>query len=295
MVDEAALNVTASTLTGGTAYAGGSMCASGNSTMSVVESFVTGARAAESSGGCVYADKTAMLRLVNTVVSGCSTPMGGGGVSVREQATLELIKSTVSNNTAGKRGTIDTETNVHGGGVALWHSASMLLEGSELSGNYAHYGAGGLYLEDNTTVTFQGDTPTVVRNNTAKTVGGGIRLASASITQDDLSRFIRVKGNHAPKSPDISVVAKSIEVIWSNADNLVASDSRDGFLQVTLNVTGPNGMPSSDDLTYSLYDSNNASLFDQTVSTGGAELKELAISLKRPPGGWPHSEHGRLQ
>jgi hypothetical protein len=49
-------------------------------------------------------------------------------------------------------------------------------------------------------------------------------------------------------------------------------------------VSGANGMPSADDLSYTVYDASNNALFTQTVSTPVGDLKELAISLKRPPG-----------
>ncbi len=68
---------------------------------------------------------------------------------------------------------------------------------------------------------------------------------------------------------------------------MTASDGREGFLQLTLNVSGRNGMPSADDLVYSLYDDSNNKLFDQNLFTQGTELRQAAISIKRPPG-WCH-------
>lgn len=77
----------------------------------------------------------------------------------------------------------------------------------------------------------------------------------------------------------MSLLLPSIKVLWSNADNVLPSDSRDGFLQLTLNVSGANGAPSDDDLAYSLFDSNKTTLSDQTTATpNGEELKQLAIS-----------------
>lgn len=265
---------------------GGSLCVTETAKLSVMDSEITDAVAA-SGGGGVFVTKQSSAKLVNTVVSGCSTPGGGGGVSVGGTAGLELINSVVSNNIAGKTRDTDVSAQIHGGGVAVWSGASVLLEGSELTGNYAQYAGGGLYLQDYSVVApstaYKRNTPTLVHNNTARTTGGGIRLA-AGLFPVDLSKYFRVDGNRAPNSPDISIAATSIKVVSSNADGLIASDNRDGYLQLVLNVTGANGMPSHDDLSYSLYDTNNLNLFSQTVRTQGTRLKELAISLKRPPG-----------
>jgi hypothetical protein len=211
--------------------------------------------------------------------------MAGGGVAMQDKSKLELVNSTIRNNTAGKveEGSIVTKTYIHGGGIAVFDSASFVVEGSEITGNYAQFTGGGLYLEDDTTTSFQGNTPTRIHNNEARTIAGGIRLAS-TLPEKDLARFV-VSNNTSLNSPDIGVVATSIEVVKSNGDELLASDSRDGFLQVTLNVSGANGMPSADDLVYTVYDNNTATLFTQTVSTRAGNLKELAISLKLPPGG----------
>ena len=267
------------------ANGGGALCVMLNGTAEVLNTTITGGHSTEASGACVSALNNALVRLVNTRVSHCRTPRGGGGIGVSNQAMLELVNSIVSNNRAGNRSTIDANTNAHGGGVALWGSASMLLDSSTLSGNYAHYAGGGLYLSDESTVHFKGDTNTLILNNTAGTTGGGIRLASG-LARKTLSKFLMVAGNIASnRSSDISNSAVSIHVLRSNANELKASDSREGFLQLTLNVSGRNGMPSDDDLTYSLYDANNVKLFDQNIFvTQGTDLKEVAISIKRPPG-----------
>jgi hypothetical protein len=83
-------------------------------------------------------------------------------------------------------------------------------------------------------------------------------------------------------------MAKSIQVVSSNGESLLASDSRDGFLQATLNVSGANGLPSADDLWYTVFDTNNTALSTQNAngrSTHDGSLTDVAISLKRPPGG----------
>lgn len=259
---QARVEVTNSTVTNTTATTkGGSICTMGNGSITLVDSVVAGGTATKETGGCVYGESDSRVTFLGAVVSGCSAPGAGGGINMVGRAVLELVDSSVRNNTAGKvaRGV------------------------SDISGNSAPFAAGGLHLDDRTSASFRGNKPTSIHNNSAGTVGGGVRLA-AVVTKDDLSRYLRVYGNTAPNSPDIGVTATSIVVVSSNGDRLLASDNRDGFLQVALNVSGANGMPSADDLSYTVYDASNNALFTQTVSTPVGDLKELAISLKRPPG-----------
>jgi hypothetical protein len=289
--DLAFVEIVNSTISKTSASQGGALCARVKGTMDVVNSVLTGGRTTSGPGGCVYGEGSSHTKLLGVVVSGCSTTDGAGaGINVNGEAKLDLIKCTVGNNTARQSANITSNTYIHGGGFSATDSASVTLEGSQISGNYAQYGAGGFYLSDRTTIRFQGNTPTQVYGNRAGTVGGGIRVASP-LPEDQLSRFLRVYNNTANSSPDIGVVANSFQVLSSNGDELLASDSREGFLQVTLNVSGTNGMPSADDLVYTIYDENNNGLSTQTVTSRGAggapggDLKELAISLKRPPGG----------
>lgn len=262
---------------------GGSLCVKDSARAEASTSTFINGRASNS-GGCVTAHGDASLRFVHTLVSTCHAPQGGGGIGVSDQARLELLNSTVTNNMAGFRIGNGTYTNAYGGGVGLLHSASMLLGSSELSSNYARYAGGGLHLSLNTSVSFRGGMKSIIRNNTAGTTGGGIRLSSR-LAMETLEDFVVVDGNTASGKPsNVSAMATSIQVLSSNADNLVASDSREGFLQLTLNVSSRTGMPSDDKLVYSLFDANNVQLYDQNLVTQGIELKEAAISIKRPPG-----------
>jgi hypothetical protein len=261
---------------------GGSLCVRESARAEASTSTFINGRASKS-GGCVSVWNDASVMFANTLVSSCRSHLGGGGIEVSDQARLELIKCTVANNTAGlHRGNSSSKPN--GGGVVLWDSASMLLESSELLSNYASFAGGGLHLGANTTTSFRGDMKSIVRNNTAGTTGGGIRLASP-LAQATLEDFVVVDGNKASDKPsNVSVMATSIQVLSSNGDNLVASDSREGFLQLTLNVSGRNGMPSDDKLIYSLFAANSVQLYDQNLVTQGTGLRTAAVSIKRPPG-----------
>jgi hypothetical protein len=278
------VEVVNSTISKTTAEYGGALCSRFKSTMDVSDSLLTGGVATNGPGGCVYGEQSSQTKLMDVVVSGCSTSSGGGGgVAVNGEAKSDLINSTVRNNTARQTSKTGSNVYVHGGGVSVVDSASVTLESSQIFGNYAQYGAGGLYLSDRTTIRFQGNTPTEVYNNKAGTVGGGIRLAS-TLPEHQLLRFFKVHNNTARSSPDIGITANSFQLVSSNGDELLASDSRDGFLQVSLNVSGTNGMPSADDLVYTIYNGSGNGLSTQTVASPGGDLKEFAISLKRPPG-----------
>lgn len=199
------LDIKNSTVSGcSAAMPGGALAALGNSTISLLKTTVTGGRAVKQ-GGFAYLFQQSLLmrsliKLVDSEVSGRSTL--DLGLSLSENAGVQLINSTISNSAAGVRDS-EQARNAQRGGVALWDAARMVLEGSEISGNYAQYAAGGLYLGGNATVTFQGSTPS---NNTARTTGGGVRLAF-KLPLDALLRFVKVEGNAEPNSPDVSVIA----------------------------------------------------------------------------------------
>lgn len=117
------------TLTGSTGIdCGGSLYVLEKSSVTVLGSELTAARAQTNSGGCINIQGNGTAKLVNTVVSGCKTPMGGGGISVLDQGRLELVNSTIKGNSAGQRQTLDDGENVHGGGVGVFDTASVVLE-----------------------------------------------------------------------------------------------------------------------------------------------------------------------
>jgi len=253
----------------------------------VLGSVISGAHAETNNGGCIHIRDNGTAKLVNTVVSGCNTPMGGGGIGVLDQGRLELVNSTIKGNTGGQRGTLVAKDNVHGGGVGAFDTASVVLAGSRFFNNYAHFGGGGLSLYGSATLSVRGRQPSFFHNNTAGTTGGGLRFGSGTAARPSAAvlQLIRAKGNVAPNAPEVSIQATDIAIVnKSNADNFIASDSRDGFLRLTLNVSGAHGLPSDDRLMYSMFDSNNSKLFDQAISRSGTDLKEVAISLKQPPG-----------
>lgn len=198
---------------------GGGIGARDQARVVVLNSTISNTTAQVGGAVCVY--QSSFVRLESTVISGCSCLGSGGAVLVQSvppaQARFELLSSTISRNAAGSNTqvTTDGEDGIAGGGVCVLGSASILLGESELTKNYAKFAGGGLYLHADSTTLFQGTKPTMVHNNTAGQVGGGIRVASR-LAEAAMSRFFRVDGNTAPKSPDVSVTAVLIQVVSSN-------------------------------------------------------------------------------
>ena len=137
-------------------------------------------------GGIAITGDTAGARLLNSLVTGNSAPVFGGGIDV-DDGTLELVNSTVSGNTAGGSGGIDidfatitlTNSTVSGntstgnaGGI--WNfGGTLTLNSSIVSGNTAGGSGGGVRNEGGGTLTLTGTTN--ITGNQAGTVGGGIR------------------------------------------------------------------------------------------------------------------------
>ena len=120
-------------------------------------------------GGAIYNKGT--LTITNLVVTGNSSTGGGGGIFSAASTTLNVINSTISNNTAlGTFAGAGTAAR-GGGGINSFGTASI--SGSTISGNKATdtsvgFG-GGLVNEGNLTVT-----NCIVTGNSATNNGGGI-------------------------------------------------------------------------------------------------------------------------
>lgn len=126
----------------------------------------------------------------------------GGGVAVSRGASLTLIGSTVSENTAltvgggvlvrsggtatlgaGSRVT-DNEARVWGGGILLEQNATLLLkDGSRVEENEARFMGGGIFAGRNSTVTLE--TGSRVTDNDAGDQGGGLFNDRATVTIAD--------------------------------------------------------------------------------------------------------------
>ena len=133
----------------------------------------------------------------------------GGGVAVSRGASLTLIGSTVSENTAltvgggvlvrsGGTATLETgsrvtdnEARVWGGGMLLEQNATLLLkDGSRVEENTARFFGGGIFAGRNSTLTLEAGSR--VTDNDAGDEGGGlfndratVAIANTSIVRDN--------------------------------------------------------------------------------------------------------------
>lgn len=81
---------------------------------------------------------------------------------------------------------------------------------------------------------------------------------------------------------NIDVAGTHIAVVDDGgAERVIASDSKDMMLVVTLNVSGAHGLPSSDHISYSHGD--QPCLFPPESTTEG-RLRKLRLGFKYPPG-----------
>jgi hypothetical protein len=142
-----------------------------------------------------------------------------------------------------------------------------------------------LGLFENATLVVMGPKKTRLFNNTVKTIGGGLRLMSGNFIPTQVTDLLLVENNSAPNSADIAVGVTSITVVNDGgADNVIASDSQEGTLELTLNVSGGNGWPSADSIAYSLYKAGEQRSFFPVDTTADGMFRKLPVRLKQRPG-----------
>jgi predicted outer membrane repeat protein len=284
--ENAVVRISGALLANGKAAAGGgSIQLETNSTMIVVNTTVQGALALEH-GGCARLWHNTTLRISNSELSGCKAARHGGGMRLTETARVVLVNTTIKFNTAGwaRNGSATGS----GGGLSAQDASRVELQGSTIRSNTATREAGGLGLYKSATLVVLGPMQTHVFNNTAKTVGGGLQLFSDNFSPTQLTDLLLAGYNSAPNSANMAVGSRRITVVDDGgADNVIASDSREAVLVVTLNVSGPHGWPSEDRIGYSLYTEANEHLGYSPGNTeydDNSKLRKLPVRFKHPPG-----------
>lgn len=155
-------------------------------------------------GGIAISGPTAGARVLNSLVTGNSASLFGGGIDV-DEGTLDVVNSTVSANTAEEgSGGIDTDF------------GTVTLTGSTVSGNtVANGSAGGIWnfggtltLNNSTISGNSADNPTTtlargggIRNQSALDTTGTVVVSQATLT---LSGTTTITGNHAEQGGGIS-------------------------------------------------------------------------------------------
>jgi len=156
---------------------------SGGVHVTLIKLTVTGGNAEDAPGGGMYADSGATVELMNSTVT-LNTASAGGGIYAGTSATVTLTDSTVVLNVASAG---------LGGGINA-NAASIALTNSTVMVNTAVAGGGGLYAGAiGATVTL---TDSTVRTNASAGFGGGIQAFRAVV---DLTNST-VSGNTAVAS-----------------------------------------------------------------------------------------------
>lgn len=257
----------------------GSLQADGTGNMTLVDVVVRGAQSTEFGGGCMVVRDTAVMTVTNTALSNCISYGYGGAVYTRDESRLVLSNVSITGSIAGV-----PDGSTSGGGIYAEGNSTIILSGARFTNNSATDSGGGLMLDADATLSVL--EPAVFAENTAAKAGGGLRFYSGNFEPTEVDDMLEVMNNTAPLAADISYAAWFIEVVDNgNAEELITSDGKDGVLTMVLNVSGPHGLPSDDQIAYNVYDADDKPLSQATALTGvGDALKNFSIGFKREPG-----------
>ena len=151
---------------------------------------ITGGHNAALPGGGIATNTSGNVSLINSTVSGNTSPGGSGGGIFALLGTVSLTSSTVSGNTAPGQ---------NGGGIHA-DSGSVSLVNSTVSGNIGGNAGGGIFAGGGASLT-----NSTVSDNTGK-IGGGIRTAgAASLTNSTVSGNTSVGASNAAGGISASV------------------------------------------------------------------------------------------
>ncbi len=140
------------TLTGGYSYVGGAIAAYNGTSLTLINSTISGNTASAGAGGIFMLPNT-VLTVENSTISGNAAPIGGGLVI---EGTATLTNVTMTGNTATG----------HDGGAIETTQATVTILDSTIVGNTAHQYGGGINLAVASSLTISNS---VVANNTAST------------------------------------------------------------------------------------------------------------------------------
>ena len=136
--------------------AGGGLLSQGDAN-TVIENVLFVDNEASIGGGAIDAQGTMVLNQVTLSGNGSDT---GGGISIRGDATVTIIDSTISNNLSKGLG----------GGVSVRDTADLTILNSSVTGNFADNGAG-ISIEEQGTAVIN---DTLLKTNHATNNGGGV-------------------------------------------------------------------------------------------------------------------------
>lgn len=157
------LNLLNSTVSNNSAVDGGGIFNNDQSTVTLVDSGVTG-NTASSDGGGIFNELEATIDLTRSSISGNTATLDGGGIYNNDLASLTINDSKVNSNTADQ-----------GAGIFNEEAAALTINRTTVSGNNALLHGGGIYNDEG--VVLLSDVS--ILTNMAASDGGGLYNASA--------------------------------------------------------------------------------------------------------------------
>lgn len=160
---------------------GGALHVSGPGPLTIQKSVFTGNEAGTEGGG-IYADVAGSIKVSATTISQNTSTNSGGGAKLQvnsaasPKAVLEVVSSTISGNSGDYGGGLYIENDADG------NKGKMFVKTTKITGNTAVAWAGGLYLDDGTTVI-------------EKSVISGNRATDAGGIYDQFTNGLTIKGS----------------------------------------------------------------------------------------------------
>ena len=193
-------------------------------------------------GGGIFVDESNLSLKNSTVVSNSATY--GGGVSVRRDSTVEIVDSTISNNSASSDGgglytfaetwdgkighitvtrtTIEHNRAEFGAGISTWGGHLMLYSNTVAHNTATAAGGGGIRSASKATVHI---VDTIVKNNSAAREGGGIsNLQNMTVENSTI-----VSNTSATNGGGLYNTSKTLTLQNSTIANNTASSSGGGI------------------------------------------------------------------
>lgn len=298
------------------ATSGGSVYLKDSSSATFVNSSITAAHATDVGGGITAAD-SASVRLTRSSVSQCSSSGHGGGVSLKDAARLVVDSSNITHNVAGSSNIEDEGADSRGGGVYADDTANVVLGNVWFTNNSAKWG-GGLILDGKASLLVRSKVH--LQKNNASEAGGGVRFNSSGFDPSNVAQLVHAHDNTAresrfqwPPPPwvNLSYRMRAVQVVdRTDVDRVVSSSAfrrrrqerpddasyqvdNDDIYTVTLNVSGPNGVPSFDPLIITPYAEDGQPLYNPEMDEANpvvdgpvnGTFRKVFLSLDRYPAG----------
>ena len=224
------------TISGCEAGAGGGLYATNQSTITINKGTISGCTATMNEGGGLYA-KNSSITISGSTISGCkawSSKKGNGGGLYADSSTINISDGTISGCDgrwggglyAEKSSTITiTDSTISrceagaGGGLCVVGSTLNIEDDiiSECSTALDTGKGGGLYAEENSTITISGGT---IENNEAAH-GGGVALTNSTVTDEKPIRNWTVVGNKAYKTGGGIWLGEKVDLDISDRTNRI--------------------------------------------------------------------------